>query len=103
MSVMQVQDSMQQQGQPPNSPLQQPLHRQSTSSSPKQVSCQSEERSFGVSDADPAEQGSFAVLVKEAADAMHQVALVASIYRLIMYMLGCTLPGICTDAFMYTY
>lgn len=64
---------MHEQGQAPKSPLQQPLHRQSVSSSPKQPSHPAEEYSFGVSDADQAEEGSIAVLVQEAAAAMHQV------------------------------
>lgn len=64
---------MHEQEQAPNSPLQQPLHRQSVSTSPRQQSHQAEEHSFGVSDADQAEQGSTAVLVQEAANAMHQV------------------------------
>lgn len=73
--VLQVQQSMHEQGQALNSPLQQPLHwhRQSVSSSPKQSPLQAEQHSFGVDDADQAEQSSFAVLAKEAANAMHQV------------------------------
>ena len=71
--ALQVQHSMHEQGQALNSPLQQPRHRQSVSSSPKQAPLQSEQPSFGVGGADQAEQGSFAALTEEVASAMHQV------------------------------
>lgn len=67
--VLQVQEGIHEQGQAPDSPLQRP----SASSSPRHSLHPAEEYSLGVSDADQAEQGSIAVLVHEAADAMHQV------------------------------
>ena len=75
MVTFQVQQSLHEQGQAPISPLQQPLqqHQQSASSSPRQSPLQSQQHSFGVGDADQAEQGSFAVLIREAANALHQV------------------------------
>ena len=66
---------MHEQGQALTSPLQQSLHRQSASSSPKQSPLQSEQPSFGVGDAYQVEQGSFAALIEEATDATHQVQL----------------------------
>ena len=71
--ALQVQQSVHEQEQALKSPLQQPQHRQSVSSSPKQSPLQSEQPSFGVGDADQADQGSFAALIEEVANATHQV------------------------------
>ena len=76
MTALQVQHSMQQQEQAPKSPLQQPLRQQSLSSSPKQASKLSGKRSLSLAaDATEVEHSGFADLIKEAADAMHQVHL----------------------------
>lgn len=78
MIGLQVQHSMQQQEQTPKGPLQPPLRQQSICSSPKQASNLSEQRALSAADASETEHGSFADLIKEAADAKHQVHFAAA-------------------------
>ena len=69
------------------SPVQQSQHRRSASSSPKQSPLQSEPPSFGLADPDQAEQGSFAALIEEAANATHQVHLLLLLFFFFLFFL----------------
>ena len=94
MTALQVQHSMQQQEQAPKSPLQQPLRQQSLSSSPKQASKLPGKRSLSLAaDATEVEHSGFADLIKEAADAMHQVHLATCLSQCV-----CMCTHICTGS-----